>query len=167
MVWLFTDTSQPGGGGFYGSDWLYCKWHVDSSINKEHINIKELGMVKEALLVWTPHFRGQRLIVYSDNASTIAWLNKTGPRYAKVCMIVKDVNRLCMNSDISVNACYVPGLCHVLADSMSQLDEQGLLTYSRSKCRAYQTCHITCSYITCLACHSSFFPPRSDAGNIW
>ena len=124
-AWLFTDASQSGGGAFCGSDWLYRNWHVDSSINKEHINIKELGMVKEALVAWAPHFRGQRLIVYSDNASTIAWLNKAGPRNAKACMIMKEVAFICMNLDISVNACYIPGLCNELADSISRLHEPG------------------------------------------
>ncbi len=57
-AWLFTDASQSGGGAFCGIEWLYRNWHVESSINKEQVNITELGIVKEALVVWAPHFGG-------------------------------------------------------------------------------------------------------------
>ncbi len=40
-------------------------------------------------------------------------------------MIIKDVAFICMNFDTSVNACYVPGLCNEVADSISWLHEPG------------------------------------------
>ena len=74
---VFTDSCKSAAGGVYDGDWFYLNWDVDwPQISKMHINVKEAMAVYLAVYRWAPLWRNKRIIIQSDNKTTVAAIRR-------------------------------------------------------------------------------------------
>ena len=74
---MYTDTRDQGGGMITSEDWGYVNWRIDMpSIARSHINVKETMAVILAIYRWAPSWQGRYVIIYADNITTRAAINK-------------------------------------------------------------------------------------------
>ena len=72
-LWLFTDPSKVGLGGYFRSNWSSLVW--PTSHTKFHFNIKELLAVMAATLTWAHLLKNKKLVVFTDHLDIVQiWL---------------------------------------------------------------------------------------------
>ena len=69
--------SDTGGGITKSSDWFYMNWEIDlPHLKNMHINSLESVSVLAALFRWAPQWVGCKVIIHTDNTTTMAAYNK-------------------------------------------------------------------------------------------
>ena len=84
-------------------------------------NYRELYVVYLSLLRWSPRWRGERLLVRSDNSTTVALLNGGCTSSDALSPLLARVRRLAQAEDIDIRARHIAGKANVLADTLSRL----------------------------------------------
>ena len=133
---LATDACNTGGGANFLDDWLYVNWDIDvPSMSDSHINILELEMVNQAAMKWGMFWSGHHVLIRSDNAATVASINKGSTKSVPLLRIVEKLFWLSVLHGFKLTASFLPGIENVLADIISRmvctcsaLDTQMLLT---------------------------------------
>jgi hypothetical protein len=133
---LATDACSTGGGAHFYDDWLYVNWGKDiPSMSESHINVLELEMVNQAAMRWGQFWSGHHVLIRSDNAATVACINKGSTRSVPMLKIVEKLFWLSVFFGFKLSASFLPGIENVLADRISRLidplfalDTQYLLT---------------------------------------
>jgi hypothetical protein len=121
---IATDACMSGGGAHFYDDWLYVHWESDfPSLSGVHINVLELEMVHQSALRWGHLWTGSHFLVRSDNAATIAAINKGSSRSDELLCIIEKLFWLSVKYNFRLSAKFIPGVENVLADRISCMFE--------------------------------------------
>jgi hypothetical protein len=119
---LATDACASGGGAHFFNDWLYINWNTDvAAMSDCHINVLELEMVNQAALRWGERWSGRHVLIRSDNAATVAAINKGSTRSVELLRIVEKLFWLSVKFGYKLTASFIPGIDNVLADRISRM----------------------------------------------
>ena len=86
-----------------------------------NINFLELIAACLPLLVWAPLFTGKRVVIASDNKSTVSFLNRGTTKNAVALLWLKLVFNASLKYDVHFDAIYHPGVQNVATDALSRL----------------------------------------------
>lgn len=116
---LTTDASNQGWGAIYNKSTAQGKW-----LEKEegyHINEKELLAVLFGLKTVCASVNKGSVRVLSDNATTVAYINKMGGVRSPRCnKIAYEIWKTCEQRSLWLIAAHIPGVQNDLADSLSR-----------------------------------------------
>ena len=87
----------------------------------EHINVLELRAVQLTLLQWQGHVRDRSVLIETDNATVVAYVNNDGgTRSHSLNRLVREVIFWCLENSVSLEAVHVAGADNVHADALSR-----------------------------------------------
>jgi hypothetical protein len=116
---LFTDASLTSWGAHVDELQFSGQWTWIES--KMSINQLELLAVIRALQALPPSWRGSKLMIASDNSSTIAYINKFGgTRSQPMLELTLQLYLLAQSLSLTLRARHIPGRLNRLADSLSR-----------------------------------------------
>lgn len=125
---MCTDACRTGAGCCFQNDWFYANWESDYSFaNNMHINELETFSVVLAAIRWANHWRNKRVVIFSDNMTTVGCINKGT---SKNRMLMSDLRRLFLLSALH----NLPGKETVLVDSISRLHKSSSFVYFSRYC---------------------------------
>lgn len=116
---ISTDASLQGWGAVWEHRSTAGPWsQVESSA---HINVLELWAVDRAVQKWSQGLRGKAITVFSDNSTTVAYINRQGgTRSETLYKATRDLLLRCQHLDISIRAAHLAGTDNVMADALSR-----------------------------------------------
>lgn len=121
-----TDACNVAAGGHFCGDWFYSSWEADwPDMQDAHINVKELASVILAANRWAPLWSNKRIIILSDNSTTVSCLNRGTSSNCQLMKYLRYMFWLSVIYNFRLTACHVPGVDNVLADRISRLHEVG------------------------------------------
>ncbi len=142
IVPILTDACNVGGGGFCHGDFVYFTWEADMpAVNPLPINYKETVSAAHAVTRWAPHFPNRALYVYTDNQCAASIINKCASKSDVVMTVLREMFWTVAKANCTVKALYMPGEKHVLADTVSRLNEPGQLLHLESLLNEWCGCH--------------------------
>ena len=107
----------------FDGDWLYVSWEVDMpEFSSSNINVLELQVVHVAAEKWAKKWRGKHIVVRSDNAATVASVNKGTSRSVELLGIVQKLFWLSIEFGFRLSAVHLPGRLNILSDRISRMD---------------------------------------------
>lgn len=119
-----TDACKEGGGGFFEQDWFYAYWDTDYPMVKDfHINELEAFAVVLAAKRWCAQWENKRVVILSDNMTTVACLNKCTSRNKNMMKYLRHLFWLSAIFNFRIQAVHVPGKDNEVADKISRLNE--------------------------------------------
>ena len=119
---LFTDASGEGWGAHLDFQTVRGIWSPSQATR--HINWLELMAAWLAMQHFLPSLQGQHVLLATDNAVVVAYINKHGgPKSRPMTGLVWKVLLWCWDHDIQLRARHIPGSLNVLADSLSRPDQ--------------------------------------------
>eukprot|EP00775_Hariotina_reticulata_P015374 gene15374-biopygen16588 len=86
----------------------------------EDINVWECFAVLAAVRLLGDYWSGAHVVVFSDNASTVAWVGQGAPRPPAARQLVGVLFQACLSQDIRLSVRHIPGVVNVLADALSR-----------------------------------------------
>ena len=118
-VVLTTDASNSGWGAHLQSHQVSGSWSPQEL--GLHINVLELLAVRKALLRLLEWVKGQTVMVQSDNSTVVSYINRQGGTHSpQLCFQTWDLLHWCIDQDIRLMACHIPGELNVIADALSR-----------------------------------------------
>ena len=123
---VYTDACDTAAGGYSecDGDWFYCNWAADCpEFQDVHINLKELAAVVLAAQRWGHEWANKRVLVMSDNSTTVSCVNRGTSRSTLLMPYLRYMFWLSAVYNFRLTAMHVPGEDNVLADKMSRLHE--------------------------------------------
>ena len=115
-----TDACPIGGGGFFQGDWFYVNWSTDyPRLVKVHINLQETFTVLLALGHWKDQLRENRIIVRTDNTTTLSAINKGTSSNQLAMQWLRQLLWLSATCNFRVTSRYIPTVANTLADAIS------------------------------------------------
>jgi len=119
QVVITTDASTLGWGGHIASSVVSGQW---SDLEKSyHINLLELLAVEKSLHHLIYSVEGKIVQVKSDNATTVAYINKQGgTKSPSLCLHTRRLLLWCISHNIALTAVHIPGSENALADNLSR-----------------------------------------------
>ena len=125
---VFTDACNDVAGGSFGLDWFYLNWNQDLPVAESfHINEKEVLAVILATQRWASYWQNKHLIIYSDNSTTMASLNKGKSRNPVVMKCLRRLFWLSATYNFHMTSRHIAGIRNIAADSASRLHIPGYL----------------------------------------
>ena len=125
-----TDACNIAAGGYYGGgetslpDWFHCNWACDwPELQEAHINVKELASVVLAAHRWAAAWANKRVIIWSDNSTTVSCINRGSSRNCYLMRYLRYMFWLSATYNFRISARHVPGIDNVIADRISRLHE--------------------------------------------
>ena len=114
-----TDASLSGWGAFCQARTLSGVWTQEEALL--HINVLELEAVVRAVKALTDLAKGSCLTVFSDNTTTVAYINRQGgTRSPNLCLKAWFLLLWCRKYDIQLRASHIAGKDNTLADALSR-----------------------------------------------
>ena len=114
-----TDASLTGWGAFCEFRTLSGVWTAEEA--QSHINLLELEAVVRAVKALADLAAGKSLTVFSDNTTTVAYINRQGgTRSPNLCLKTWFFLLWCREHDIQVRASHIAGVENTLADALSR-----------------------------------------------
>jgi Reverse transcriptase (RNA-dependent DNA polymerase) len=118
---IYTDASDLGWGIIHNSTTISGKWHLKDQ--DQHINWKELQAVWHAINL--PQLQGKRIMVYCDNTTTIAYINKFGGTRSEPLMhLAEKIWNFCLRTGMSLSTAFVPSQFNPADPPSRQLNNQ-------------------------------------------
>ena len=115
---IFTDASSQGWGAHMGDSKILGTWTLTD--RKLHINFLEFKAVTLALQHWAPLLQGRQVMVATDNATVVSYINKQGgTRFPTLLRLTVDLFLWLESQGIIVRARHIPGCLNVIADHLS------------------------------------------------
>uniref|UniRef100_UPI0039812F18 hypothetical protein n=1 Tax=Salmonella sp. s55004 TaxID=3159675 RepID=UPI0039812F18 len=119
LATVTTDASLYWWGAFTTEQTFSGIWTTQEA--RLHINLLELEAVMQAVKAMTPIPQGKSLTVFSDNTTTIAYINRQGGTLSpSLCQKACDFLQWCRSHDIVVRASHIAGKDNILADALSR-----------------------------------------------
>lgn len=116
---LLTDASETGWGAHLGPWQTAGKWPPE--FKRKHINWLELKAVFLALKQALHIVRSKTILVRSDNATVISYINKQGGTHsAELCYLTWELFQWCIQNQVAIRAAHIPGKKNTLADALSR-----------------------------------------------
>lgn len=126
---IYTDACSEGAGGHWGDLWFYCNWQTDMpKVTHLHINEKEVIAVALAAARWAPLWSNHRVYIFSDNAVTVASINKGTSRNNTVMGFIRYLFWLSAKFNFHITARHIPGQNNTHADMISRLHDPAMLS---------------------------------------
>ena len=118
---IFTDASSQGWGAIVGDTRFHGKWTQEES--SRHINYLEMRAVTNTLeRLEEP--AGTRILVASDNTTTVSYINKQGGTHSWSQMEeTLDLFQVVQENQWYIQARHIPGKFNVVADQLSRIDQ--------------------------------------------
>jgi hypothetical protein len=139
---VLTDACQRSGGAFCSGDFIYTQWKYDCpDVEKASINYKEAFMAAISILHWSKWFRDRTVYIYTDNKCTMSIINKCTSRNRLVMDRLRDMFWASVANNFIVKAIYMPGVKHVLADTISRMHEPRMLNKLQKLLHEWFICH--------------------------
>ena len=88
-----------------------------------HTNILELKAVFLAITSFHTHLMNKRVLVASDNATVVSYLNKQGGPILEMCLMIWQLMAFCKPRAILLRDRHIQGFLNVIADSLSPWDK--------------------------------------------
>lgn len=120
-VKLETDASDLGWGAAIGSMETRGSWSPE--MRRRHINIRELTAVLLGLRSLLSEVKGKSVIVYSDNVTVVASINRLRGKSFFLNEIVRSLFLFCRQHDITLRAQWLPGSSNTRADRLSRMPD--------------------------------------------
>jgi hypothetical protein len=118
---VFTDASDAG-WGIVGDRYAKSGTWTGPLLSK-HINYKELLVVWK--VVTHPRFQGKRLLIYCDNTTTLAYVNKFGgTRSPELMELANQIWTHCLATGTTLTTAYIPSGLNPADPPSRQLQEQ-------------------------------------------
>ena len=116
---MATDASKLGWGAVCNGQSAQGMW---SPFEKQkHINELELLAVYFGFKSFQPLLKGKHVCIKTDNSTTVCYLNAMGGTKSPPCnKLAKSVWMYCMENDIWLTACHLPGVLNIEADISSR-----------------------------------------------
>ena len=119
---LFTDASVKGWGAHLENQTVSGLWS-DTEKNL-HINVLELKAVFLAIRSFQSHLVNKRVLVASDNATVVSYLNKQGRTHSlEMCLMIWRLMAFCNPRAILRRARHIQGCLNVIEDTLSCRDK--------------------------------------------
>eukprot|EP00775_Hariotina_reticulata_P015336 gene15336-biopygen14581 len=104
----------------------------------EDINVWECFAVLAAVRLLGDYWSGAHVVVFSDNASTVAWVGQGAPRPPAARQLVGVLFQACLSQDIRLSVRHIPGVTltpalHQLAGEVVALQAGALAASTRKK----------------------------------
>ena len=126
---VFTDSCKSAAGGVYDGDWFYLNWDVDwPQISNMHINVKEAMAVYLAVYRWAPLWRNKRIIIQSDNKTTVAAIRRGTSQNPFLMSALRNLFWLSAQYNFHITSKYICGISNTVADAASRIHEPNKLT---------------------------------------
>ena len=121
-ILIFTDASNQGWGAHLENMTVSGNWTDQEKLL--HINVLELKAVFRALKSFQNSVQNKRILIASDNATVVSYLNKQGGTHSwDVCLLVWCILAYCNPRNILIRARHFQGCLNVIADSLSRRDK--------------------------------------------
>ena len=118
---VYADASQTGAGIVTQDDWEYIDWNLDMPhVQEKHINIKETLAIVAAVYRWAHKWRGHNIIVYTDNITARAAINKGRCKDKEMMCHIRNLFWLSHFLNFSITCMHIPGVTNVQADCVSR-----------------------------------------------
>lgn len=119
QVTLVTDASQSGWGAHINNYQIAGVWSPQYKV--KHINWLELKAVQLALQTFLIKVQFKSVLVRTDNATVVSYLNKQGgTRSPDLCYLAWDLLKWCINHNVKIQAVHIPGKKNIIADALSR-----------------------------------------------
>jgi hypothetical protein len=121
---LATDACLSGLGGTSRTHFFHLQ--VPHKLRGLSINVLEAYTVMVALKLWASQFKGLRISIRCDNATTVFAINNLRTRCPTLQQIVREIMFTCATGQFEVRAVHIPGLQNRIPDWLSRwhLDAQ-------------------------------------------
>ena len=122
-TFLFTDSSHFGWGAHLEPMRLsfHGRWSEDQS--ELHINILEMMAIRLALKKAIKYIHNSCVMISTNNTTVVSYINKQGGRHSpNLCVKVWRILHWCLEYDIVIRVCHIPGKFNILADRLSRSD---------------------------------------------
>jgi hypothetical protein len=90
-----------------------------------NIIVLELQVVNIAAEKWAKKWHGKHIVVRSDNAATVASINKGTSRSVDMLGIIQKLFWLSIEFGFKLSAVHLPGRLNILTDRISRMSEVG------------------------------------------
>ena len=122
---LFTDVSDHGIGCYFMGSWIYQKF-PEGVKEKVSITWRELYAIVVAVLTWSGHFQGKRIIFHCDNLAVVHIVTKG----VLIMNLVRTLFFACAQNSFEFKIIHLAGIRNEKADALSRgdLDRFWLLT---------------------------------------
>ena len=120
---LFMDASHYEWGAHYKLMRLsfHGRWLEDQF--QLHINILEMMAIRLALKKAIKYIHRSCVMISTDNTTVVSYINKLrGTHSPNLCVEVWEILHRCLEHDIVIKVCHIPGRFNILADRLSRLD---------------------------------------------
>ena len=126
---LFTDASDHGIGCYFMGSWIYQKF-PEGVKEKVSITWRELYTIVVAVLTWSGHFQGKRIIFHCDNLAAVHIVTKGTSRDMLIMNLVRTLFFACAQNSFEFKIIHLAGIRNEKADALSRgdLDRFWLLT---------------------------------------
>lgn len=119
-VTLYTDASNDGWGAVMGGEKTGGRWTETESAN--HINCLELMAVLLGLKALCINMKSVHVRIYSDNTTTVNYINSMGGTHSMECnSVAKEIWLFCIQREIWISAAHIPGKDNIQADRESRV----------------------------------------------
>ena len=119
---IFTDASNQGWGAHLENLTVSGNWTDQEKLL--HINVLELKAVFLALKSFQNSILDKRVLIATDNATVVSYLNKQGGTHSwDMCLLVWRIMAYCNPRNILIRARHIQGCLNVIADSLSRKDK--------------------------------------------
>lgn len=117
---LSTDSSKTGWGGVLSTgETVSGQWSTEES--SMHINFLELKAIFFCLLSFMSVIVGKSISIFTDNQTSVYYLNKFGGTHSKALCDLAIQIRLCLyNNNIDAKAFHIAGIKNSIADKCSR-----------------------------------------------
>jgi hypothetical protein len=139
---ILTDACLKSGGAFCNGDFYYTIWKDDvPDVSSLPINYKEAMMAALSVARWAPSCANSVVYVYTDNQCAKTIINKCSSRNTTVMTALRSMFWLSVQYNFIVKSIYMPGVKHIIADTVSRLHERGRLLQLESLFNEWHSCH--------------------------
>lgn len=109
-------------------DTFFFYWALDlPDFASEYINVKYFVVIFQAVFRWCNNFLNKKMIMYSDNASHVSWLNKVISRKPLIYLMFRILFWIFAIYNYAFSAQHLPGKQNNIADACSRLHEPSQL----------------------------------------
>jgi len=116
---LYTDASDLGYGGCYGSSWFAGTWPATWA--KYSIAVRELYPIMAVIHTFGHKLRNTRILFNCDNQAIVTVINKQSAKDKNIMSLLRVLILSLLHHNIRFKAEYISTHDNVIADSLSRL----------------------------------------------
>ena len=120
---LYTDASDLGLGAIFGGKWIQSSWPYNIS-DTTSIDYRELLAIIASCLTWGHHWRGKRILIYTDNQPiTDIWAAGTS-KSKQLMALTRSLYSITVRHKFTVHLWHIPGLDNPISDALSRFQDR-------------------------------------------